>query len=114
MGNDVRFGPFTLSVAQRKLWHAGQRVVLTPREIELLVLLADRRPGIVSKDEIIARLWAGYDASDAALTQAIYRLRRALATHDGGDDDYIRTVHGIGFQFVADDIAVAEGVARFG
>ena len=98
MGNEISFGPFVLSVAQRRLWHSGSRVALKPKEAELLALLAERRPGTISKDEIIERLWRGAAASDAALTQTVYRLRRTL-TQYAGERDFIRTIPGIGFQF---------------
>ncbi|HTZ53784.1 MAG TPA: winged helix-turn-helix domain-containing protein [Candidatus Acidoferrum sp.] len=87
-----------LSVAQRRLWHAGSRVALKPKEAELLVLLAERRPRTISKDEIIERLWRGAAASDAALTQTVYRLRRTLGKY-ATERDFIRTIPGIGFQF---------------
>lgn len=98
MGNEVSFGPFVLSVAQRRLWHAGSRVALKPKEAELLALLAERRPRTISKDEIIERLWQGAAASDAALTQTVYRLRRTLGQY-ATERDFIRTIPGIGFQF---------------
>ena len=98
MGNEVTFGPFVLSVAQRRLWHAGARVALKPKEAELLALLAERRPGTISKDEIIEHLWRGAAASDAALTQTVYRLRRVLGRY-ASERDFIRTIPGIGFQF---------------
>ncbi|HEX8806087.1 MAG TPA: winged helix-turn-helix domain-containing protein [Candidatus Aquilonibacter sp.] len=98
MGNEVAFGPFVLSVAQRRLWHAGSRVALKPKEAELLALLAERQPRTISKDEIIERLWQGSAASDAALTQTVYRLRRALGKY-ATERDFIRTIPGIGFQF---------------
>jgi DNA-binding winged helix-turn-helix (wHTH) protein/Tfp pilus assembly protein PilF len=97
VGNEVSFGPFVLSVAQRRLWHEGARVALKPKEAELLALLAERRPGTISKDEIIERLWRGA-ASDAALTQTVYRLRRTLGQY-ATERDFIRTIPGIGFQF---------------
>jgi DNA-binding winged helix-turn-helix (wHTH) protein len=99
----VTFGPFVLSVAQRRLCCASERVPLTPKEIELLVVLAEHESHIVSKDELIARLWGGEAASDAALTQTIYRLRRTLAEYADGDDDFVRTIHGVGFQLVCED-----------
>jgi DNA-binding winged helix-turn-helix (wHTH) protein len=98
VGNEVSFGPFVLSVAQRRLWHGGSRVALKPKEAELLALLAERRPVTISKDEIIERLWRGAAASDAALTQTVYRLRRTLGQY-ATERDFIRTIPGIGFQF---------------
>ncbi len=64
----------------------------------MLALLAERRPRTISKDEIIERLWRGAAASDAALTQTVYRLRRALGRY-ASERDFIRTIPGVGFQF---------------
>jgi DNA-binding winged helix-turn-helix (wHTH) protein/Tfp pilus assembly protein PilF len=92
--SEVTFGRFLLSLPQRQLWHDGQPVALKPKEIELLALLAERRPATVLRDEIIDRLWRG-SASDAALNQTVYRLRRALGQYD--DTEFIRTLPDIGF-----------------
>ena len=90
----MTFGRFLLSLPQRQLWHDGQPVALKPKEIELLALLAERRPATVLRDEIIDRLWRG-SASDAALNQTVYRLRRALSQYD--NTEFIRTLPDIGF-----------------
>jgi DNA-binding winged helix-turn-helix (wHTH) protein len=95
---EVAFGPFVLSVTHRRLWHQGAPVALKPKEAALLALLAERRPHPISKDEIIERLWRSGEASDAALTQTVYRLRRALGQYVG-ECEYIRTIPGLGFQF---------------
>lgn len=95
MSSEITFGRFLLSVPHRQLWHDGVRVPLKPKEINLLVLLAERRPAIVSRDEIIDRLWHGI-ASDAAVSQTVYRLRQALARYD--ETDFIRTLPEAGFQ----------------
>lgn len=94
MTSEVTFGRFLLSLPQRQLWHDGQPVALKPKEIELLALLAERRPATVLRDEIIDRLWRG-SASDAALNQTVYRLRRALSKYD--NTEFIRTLPDIGF-----------------
>ncbi len=89
-----------LSAAQRRLWRDGSHIELKPREAELLCLLAERRPNAISKDELIERLWGGA-ATDAALAQTVYRLRRKLE-ESGGHQDVIRTIPGVGFQFAGD------------
>lgn len=98
MLSEILFGPFVLSMPEQQLWHAGSPVMLKPKEAELLAFLALQRPRTISKDEIIERLWRGAAASDAALTQTVYRLRQTLSQH-GGDREFIRTVPGIGLQF---------------
>lgn len=99
MSDEIEFGSFVLSLAQRRLWHAGTQVQLMPKEAELLALLVERWPNSVSKDEIIERLWPS-PASDAALTQTVYRLRRALARFEP-DETYVRTIPAVGLQFTS-------------
>jgi DNA-binding winged helix-turn-helix (wHTH) protein/Tfp pilus assembly protein PilF len=98
LSGDILFGPFVLRIPQQELWHAGTPVALKPKEADLLALLAASRPRTISKDEIIERLWRGTAASDAALTQTVYRLRQTLAHYARGRE-FIRTIPGIGLQF---------------
>jgi hypothetical protein len=49
---------------------------------DLLALLVAARPDTVAKDEIVEKMWPHSEASDAALSQTVYRLRRALAEKD--------------------------------
>lgn len=95
----VSFGPFVLRLDERRLWRDGVRVPLKAREAALLGLLAERRPDVVGKDELIERFWGGV-ATDAALAITVCRLRKKLKQF-GGDCDAIRTVAGVGFQFAA-------------
>lgn len=97
-GYDLRFGPFSLNVSGRQLRHHTAVLTLKPKEAELLTLLARHHPRVVTKGLIIERLWPDAIATDAALSQTVYRLRRALATHDP-QTQYIRTIPGIGFHF---------------
>jgi len=89
-----------LDVERRRLLHNAAQVPLKPKEADLLVLLSSRACNTVSRDEIIEGLWPGAVASEAALSQTVYRLRRALADFDPSTD-YIRTVPGMGFSFVS-------------
>lgn len=85
----------------------GERVAIEPKVFELLVYLIERRERLVSKDELLASLWAGKYVSESTLTRAVYAARRAV-----GDDSQrqavIKTLHSRGYQFVAE---VATNVA---
>jgi DNA-binding winged helix-turn-helix (wHTH) protein/Tfp pilus assembly protein PilF len=107
---ELQFGPFWLNVDARILRCRGDVVPLKPKEAELLVLLVRAHPGTVSKDAIVEALWPDAVASDAAISQTVYRLRRALAERDASSY-CIRTVPGFGFQFVRPlDDATNDGV----
>jgi DNA-binding winged helix-turn-helix (wHTH) protein len=76
-------------------------VHLTPKAMELLALLADRRPRPVPKEEIHEHIWPGVFVSDASLTALVFDLRTALG-ESAREPRYIRTVHGFGYAFVPD------------
>ncbi|HVA29334.1 MAG TPA: winged helix-turn-helix domain-containing protein [Candidatus Baltobacteraceae bacterium] len=104
VGGDIRFGPFFLNVSSRRLRHNATTVPLKPKEAELLVLLATSLGKAVPRDEIMESLWGLHKATDYALSQTVYRLRRALENFDP-TGDYVRTIPGIGYHLVAPTIA---------
>ncbi len=95
----MRFGGFELDVPSRTLRFGAAIVRMRPREFDLLVILARASGHLVTKEEIIRRVWSRREVSDAALTQCVYRLRRALAVHEPGVH-HISAIPGRGYQFV--------------
>src|SRR5687767_4362629 len=106
-----RFGDYELEPERYELRRAGRRVALEPRVVEVLAYLVGQRERVVSKDELLARVWPGQEVSDASLTRAIYAARRALG---GIRNGWIRTVYGRGFVFtgVAQVRPATNGAAR--
>jgi DNA-binding winged helix-turn-helix (wHTH) protein len=94
----VRFGPFLLDEAQRRLTRDGVEIHLTPKAFDLLIVLATDAPRVLSKNELHTRVWTGTFVSDATLVGVIKELRRAL---DGGDEQAscIRTINRVGYAF---------------
>ena len=99
MGGSIAFGEFVFDPAVRLLVRRRTPVHLTPKAMELLALLADRRPKPVPKEEIHERIWPGVFVSDASLTALVFDLRTALG-ESAREPRYIRTVHGFGYAFV--------------
>lgn len=99
MGGPIAFGEFVFDPAVRLLVRRRTPVHLTPKAMELLALLADRRPRPVPKEEIHERIWPGVFVSDASLTALVFDLRTALG-ESAREPRYIRTVHGFGYAFV--------------
>jgi DNA-binding winged helix-turn-helix (wHTH) protein len=97
----VRFGDFVLDSDARRLLRASTEVRLTPKAFDLLCTLVARRPHVLAKGDLMARIWPDTFVVDANLNVLVGELRRAL-----GDDPhaprYIRTAHGIGYAFCAD------------
>lgn len=115
----VRFGPFELDSATRELVREGQPVHLSPKSFDLLQILVERRPALVSKGELQDRLWPDAVVLEANLGNAVAEIRKAL-----GDDPktprFIATVSRRGYRFAgdagvlrADDAAVSRAPVRW-
>lgn len=92
------FADFELDGRAVELRRAGVPVAMEPQVFALLLLLVENRERMVSKDEIIEKVWDGRIVSDSALTSRVKSARAALGD-DGKTQKYIRTVHGQGFRF---------------
>jgi len=95
------FGPYRLDVQRHLLTRDAEPIPLTPKAAELLSLLVSRRGEVVSKDELMETLWPDAHVEEANLTQNVFLLRKALG-ETAQDRNYIITVPGKGYRFVAD------------
>jgi TolB-like protein len=95
-----RFAGCELDLGRRELRRAGEVVPLQPKVFDLLVYLATHRDRAVGKAEIQEAIWADVVVSEASLTQAIRKARRALGD-EADQQGIIRTVHGHGYRFIA-------------
>jgi TolB-like protein/DNA-binding response OmpR family regulator len=89
----VSFGRFRLDLGQRKLFRDGQPVRLHRCPLGILCALGEAEGGIVSRDELIARLWPGRTADEGNLHVHVSALRKAL-DEDGGGHSLVVTVLG--------------------
>ncbi|MGP1351712.1 MAG: alpha/beta fold hydrolase [Parasphingopyxis sp.] len=96
-----RFDDFELDAARFELRRAGEALAAEPQVLSLLIQLVEGGDRLVTKDELIERIWEGRIVSDAAITSRVKSARQLLGD-DGRQQRYIRTVHGKGFRFVGD------------
>jgi TolB-like protein/DNA-binding winged helix-turn-helix (wHTH) protein len=106
-----RFGPFELDMAKVELREGGAVRPLERQVFALLALLVENRERLVSKDEIIEKVWEGRIVSESAVSSRVKSIRKALGD-DGQTQRYIRTIHRQGFRFVADVTARHDEPAR--
>jgi predicted ATPase/DNA-binding winged helix-turn-helix (wHTH) protein len=85
-------------VDRRELLVDGTPARIGSRAFDVLQLLVEARGGLVTKDEIMRRVWPGVIVEESNLQVQISALRKALAEHR----DAIRTIPGRGYQFIAD------------
>jgi DNA-binding winged helix-turn-helix (wHTH) protein len=98
--SEVSFGPFRLLPAQLILLEGDKPVPLGSRAMHILIVLLERPGELVSKQELMARVWPNLFVEPANLTVHVSALRRTL--HDGRDGNrFIINIPGRGYCFVA-------------
>jgi DNA-binding winged helix-turn-helix (wHTH) protein len=94
----VVFGECEFDSGQRMLLRHGSPVPLSLKAFQLLAILLDRRPEVVAKAELLARLWPETFVSDASLHNLVAEIRSALGDAPRAAR-YIRTVPRFGYAF---------------
>jgi DNA-binding winged helix-turn-helix (wHTH) protein len=98
--SEVSFGPFRLLPAQLLLLEGDKPVPLGSRAMHILIVLLERPGELVTKQELMARVWPNLFVEPANLTVHISALRRRL--RDGRDGNrFIINIPGRGYCFVA-------------
>ena len=91
----VEFGRFRVLLRQRQLVSDGVPVELGTRAFDLLLVLLEADGLLLSKVELLSRVWPGVVVSEENLKVQVSTLRKAL----GADRDVIRTEFGRGYRF---------------
>ena len=100
MDNTVfAFGPFRLLPGQRLLLEDEKPIRLGSRALDILIALTDRAGEVVSKDELVARVWPNTVVEESNLKFQVSALRRRLGDGQGGNR-YLATIPGRGYSFV--------------
>lgn len=92
------FEDFRLDAASLMLSHNGKEISLTPKVVETLLALVERSGEIVSKKELMNRLWANSFVEESNLNQNLYILRKTLGETSGGKP-LIETLRRRGYRF---------------
>src|SRR5207237_8287617 len=78
------FRQYRLDTRARLLFRNGQRVVLTPKAVDLLIALVEAQGQTVDKHELLGRVWPDTVVEEGSLSSHIFQPRRALGDGDGG------------------------------
>lgn len=98
---ELRFGDNSLDLRARELRRGRQVVELEPRTFSVLAHLAEHRDRVVPKEELLDEIWGDRFVGESALTTQIAHLRHAVGD-DGRAQRVIKTVHRVGYRFVAE------------
>jgi DNA-binding winged helix-turn-helix (wHTH) protein len=93
----LEFGRFRVLLRRRKLVADGVSIELGTRAFDLLLVLLEADGSLVTKDDLLGRVWPGVVVAEENLKVQISALRKAL----GEDRDFIRTESGRGYRFIA-------------
>ncbi len=95
-GADLEFGRFRVLLRRRQLLADGVPVELGARAFDLLLALLEADGSLVTKEELMSRVWPGIVVSEGNLKLQVSVLRKAL----GADRDLIQTEFGRGYRFI--------------
>ena len=94
-----RFGRLSIDFQAQHVTLNGVQVTLIPRDLALLLFLAEHPSQIFTRDQLLEHVWgADYEGSDRAVDLSIKRIRQALS-HWPAEEGDIRTLRGTGYQF---------------
>jgi DNA-binding winged helix-turn-helix (wHTH) protein len=98
----VRFDDFQLDYGRFQLCRRGIPVRLEGLPLQLLMFLVEKRGQLVTREQVSAELWSKdvFVDVEQGINTAIRKIRRALAD-DAGEPQYLQTVVGRGYRFVA-------------
>lgn len=104
--SELRFGNLTIDSRCEKVIILDKEIILTKKENDLLMLLAERRGEIVSRSELIDKVWGyDYDGDPRTLDTHISRLRQKL----GCESFRLETVRGRGFRL---NVVLSQSVGK--
>src|SRR5260370_31361223 len=103
-------GEWTVTPTRNLLVRGAAQVRVEPRVMDVLGHLAERAGEVVSKEELVERVWNGRYVTDDGLTVSIYALRKALGD-DARRPRYLETVSRRGYRWLAPAKFAAEAAS---
>jgi eukaryotic-like serine/threonine-protein kinase len=104
-----RFAEFECDTASGRILRKGEPLLLETKALRLLFYFLENRNRLISKQELLDRVWPEFNLTEGALPRAIGLLRKAL-DDDGAQPRIIETVPSQGYQFVA-AVQIVDSVA---
>jgi TolB-like protein/Tfp pilus assembly protein PilF len=98
-GDQARFGRFRLDLGRRELSRDGVLMQLGTRVLDILCELVSAKGDIVTKDELMARVWPGVIVEESNIHVHVSALRKALDEGQSGQN-YVVTVQRRGYRFI--------------
>lgn len=101
------FGRFRIDTEERLLFCEGVRQKLTSKAFDVLVVFVENNGRLLSKEDLMSRVWPDSFVEENNLAQCISLLRRVLGENPQGEK-YIETVPRHGYRFTAETRALRD------
>lgn len=95
------FGAFCLNAAERRLWCAGEPILLTPKQFDLLFYFVENAGRVATKNELLDAVWTDTYIEETTLARNVSWLRKELGGCENGER-LIETVPKLGYRFTAE------------
>lgn len=102
------FGEYSLKCEDGTLWRGAERVAVTQKAVEMLTVLLENRGRVVTRDEIIEKLWPDTYVDENNLSVTVSMLRKAFG-ESGDAPKFIETIPRKGYRFKADTQVSEDG-----
>ncbi|APV50233.1 hypothetical protein BWI17_11360 [Betaproteobacteria bacterium GR16-43] len=99
--DSLYFGPYRLEVASRSLYRGEEFIPLTPKVAETLFLLLEEAGRVVTKEQMLERVWPGVVVEEGGIANNISTLRKIL-NGEFGEEGAIATIPRRGYRFTAE------------
>src|SRR5687767_14981559 len=105
-GNQYEFGRFRLDLEGRLLFRDGDRVPLSPKAVDVLATLVQNSGVMVSRQELLDKVWSDVVVEEGTLSSHISLLRKTLGPQ------FIETIPKRGYRFIGTVKGAFHDVAR--
>lgn len=97
--DEIRIGGLVINQKSRKVSRNGEKIVLTPKEFDILYFLAENRGEVFTKEQIYKAVWSrDYLLDDSNIMAFVRKLRKKIEPNPD-DPTYILTIWGVGYKF---------------
>lgn len=96
-------GDFLIDLIRRQVFVKGQKIELSGKEFELLVFFAQNPERVLTEAQIFEGVWKSDKDFHSSIAKPINRLRQKIEP-DTGEPAYIRSVRGVGYQFMPETV----------
>lgn len=100
---DFRIGDFFIDLRRRQVCIKGEKIDLTSKEFDLLLFFAQNPDQILTEEQIYEKVWHIDKDFHSSISKPINRLRQKIEP-DHSNPIYIRSIRGIGYQFVSQPV----------